>query len=79
MASASSDQAVRQSAREPDTPPRALHPGMPHRPTLPSPSQSASNSGYFEVVLRLVQHGSPWRLKGEADVVKLLSKKSSYK
>ena len=41
--------------------------------------QSASNSGYFEVVLKLVQHGSPWRLKGEADVVKLLSKKSSYK
>lgn len=41
--------------------------------------QSASNSGYFEVVLKLVQHGSPWRLKGEADVVKLLGKKTSYK
>lgn len=41
--------------------------------------QSASNSGYFEVVLKLVQHGSPWRLKGDADVVKLLGKKTSYK
>ena len=48
-------------------------------PFLPACLQSASNSGYFEVVLKLVQHGSPWRLKGEADVVKLLSKKSSYK
>lgn len=46
---------------------------------LPLAPQSASNSGYFEVVLKLVQHGSPWRLKGEADVVKLLGKKTSYK
>lgn len=31
------------------------------------------------MVLKLVQHGSPWRLKGDADVVKLLGKKTSYK
>ena len=41
--------------------------------------QCAANGGHFEAVLRLVRHGSPWRLKGDADVAKLLAKKSSYK
>lgn len=41
--------------------------------------QSAANSGFFDIVLRLVQHGAAWRHKGESDVVKLLCKKSSYK
>eukprot|EP00887_Chlorella_sp_A99_P000878 scaffold5.g878.t1 len=41
--------------------------------------QSAANSGWFDIVLRMVQHGAAWRVKGDADVVKLLCKKSSYK
>ena len=52
---------------------------LPPAACLPVWVQSAANAGYFEVVLRLVRAGSPWRLKGDADVVKLLSKKSSYK
>jgi hypothetical protein len=40
---------------------------------------SAATGGHLEAVLRLVQAGSTWRGRPEADVVKLLCKKSSYK
>ncbi len=40
---------------------------------------SAATGGHLEAVLRLVQAGSAWRGRPDADVVKLLCKKSSYK
>ena len=40
---------------------------------------SAATGGHLEAVLRLVLAGSAWRGRPDADVVKLLCKKSSYK
>lgn len=42
-------------------------------------AQSAASSGFFDAVLALVRHGAAWRQKGDADVCRLLCKKSSYK
>jgi ankyrin repeat protein len=44
-----------------------------------TPVQSAASSGYFEAVLKLVQQGSPWKQKGDGDVVRLLSRKTTLK
>lgn len=38
---------------------------------------SAASNGFFDVVLLLVQHGAPWRLKGDLDVAKMLCRKSN--
>ena len=38
---------------------------------------SAASNGFFEVVLLLVQHGAPWRQKGDLDVAKMLCRKSN--
>ncbi|GIM02622.1 hypothetical protein Vretimale_7499 [Volvox reticuliferus] len=40
---------------------------------------SAASNGFFEVVLKLVQAGASWRRQGEADVVRLLTRKTTYK
>lgn len=42
-------------------------------------AQSAASSGFFDAVLALVRYGAAWRQKGDADVCRLLCKKSSYK
>ena len=39
---------------------------------------SAASNGFFEVVLLLVQHGAPWRQKGDLDVAKMLCRKSTF-
>ena len=41
--------------------------------------QSAAAGGHFEVVLRLVQSGAAWRSPSENSVLKLLTRKTSYK
>ena len=38
---------------------------------------SAASNGFFDVVLLLVQHGAPWRQKGDMDVAKMLCRKSN--
>jgi len=41
--------------------------------------QSAANCGSFDTVLRLVRLGAAWRLKGDIDVVKTLTRKTTLK
>ena len=40
---------------------------------------SAAAGGHFEVVLRLIHHGSVWRGRADVDVIKLLMRKTSLK
>ena len=60
-----------------------LHPSLSSRAPRPSwaPLKLAAPppAGWFDIVLRLVQQGAAWRIKGDADVARLLCKKSSYK
>lgn len=44
-----------------------------------TPIISAANGGYFDVVLKMIQCGAPWRSKGDADIVRILSRKTTLK